>query len=361
MKDRATGALATSENNKSSAKKVKDMSIDENQTKDIKAFSLRRFRVADGNKLITIDLVRKFFPIITLLILCTLFALRSPRFLSFNNLMIVAQQAAVLMTVAAGMTFVIIAGSIDLSVGSIAALTGLTAASLSDSMSVWALFPALVIGLCCGLFNGLLIAKCKIPSFIATLGGMVIFRGIVLYYTRGAPVRIDDEIFLHVFSARSFGVPHSAIITVIVAVIAVLFLDVAVIGREVKAIGGGERVAQLTGINIDRTKIFVFALTGILCGVAGVLQSARSMAATSQLGESLEMDAIASVVVGGTPLSGGIGAIHGTVLGVLIITILANGMNMMGVDPYIQNIVKGFVLIAAVFISLDRKKIGIIK
>ncbi len=335
--------------------------MNQNETKDIKAYSMRRFRSQDGKDLISIELVRKFFPILTLVTLCVLFALRSPRFLTFNNVMIIAQQAAVLMTVSSGMTFVIIAGSIDLSVGSIAALSGLTAAALSDSMGVWALIPALVVGLGCGLFNGVLITKGKIPSFIATLGGMVIFRGIVLYYTRGAPVRIDNETFLYVFSARSFGIPHSAIITMIAAAIAAVLLGMAVIGREVKAIGGGERVAQLTGINIIRTKIFVFALTGILCGVAGVLQSARSMAATSQLGESLEMDAIASVVVGGTPLSGGIGSIRGTILGVLIITILANGMNMMGVDPYLQNIVKGFVLIAAVFISLGRKKIGIIK
>lgn len=337
------------------------MSMNEPETKDIKAYSMRRFRSRDGGSTITIEFVRKFFPILTLILLCLLFSFRSARFLTFNNFMIIAQQAAVLMTVAAGMTFVIIAGSIDLSVGSIAALSGLTAAAFSERLGVWALLPGLLVGLLCGLFNGVLITKGKIPSFIATLGGMVIFRGIVLYYTRGAPVRIDEETFLFVFSARSFGIPHSAVITVIAAVIAAILLDAAVIGREVKAIGGGERVAQLTGINITRTKIFVFALTGILCGVAGVLQSARSMAATSQLGESLEMDAIASVVVGGTPLSGGIGAIHGTVLGVLIITILANGMNMMGVDPYLQNIVKGFVLIAAVFISLDRKKIGIIK
>jgi ribose transport system permease protein len=134
-----------------------------------------------------------------------------------------------------------------------------------------------------------------------------------------------------------------------------------IFARELKATGGGERVARLTGIRVDRVKILMFALLGLLCGIAGLLQSARAMAATSQLGEGLELDVIAAVVVGGTPLTGGLGSVQGTILGVLIITILSNGMNMAGVDPYLQNIVKGVVLIASVFVTIDRKKIGIIK
>jgi ABC-type uncharacterized transport system ATPase subunit len=135
----------------------------------------------------------------------------------------------------------------------------------------------------------------------------------------------------------------------------------SVFGREVRAIGGGERIAHLSGIRVDRAKILIFVLSGLLCGMAGLLQGARAMAATAQLGEGLDLDAIAAVVVGGTPLTGGVGSIQGTILGALIITILSNGMNIIGLDPYFQNIVKGLVLVLSVFITIDREKIGIIK
>lgn len=305
--------------------------------------------------------VRRLFPVVLLVVLAIAFSLASPRFLQFNNLMIIAQQAVVLLVVALGVTFVIIAGSIDLSVGAIVALAALVAAATSATLGVGAIVPAALVGVVCGLVNGVIIAKGKVPSFVVTLGTMVVYRGIVLYFTRGAPISISDMGFLDLYAGRSFNVPHSAIIALVIVVIAAIILERTVFGREVRAVGGGERVAKLTGIKIDRVKIGMFALLGLLCGVAGLLQSARAMAATAQLGEGLELDVIAAVVVGGTPLTGGIGSIWGTVLGVLIITILSNGMNMTGVDPYFQNIIKGLVLILAVFITIDRKKIGIIK
>jgi ribose transport system permease protein len=167
--------------------------------------------------------------------------------------------------------------------------------------------------------------------------------------------------FLDVYSGRTAGIPHSMLIAIVMIIIAAVMLNLTVFGREVRAIGGGERIALLTGIRVDRVKIAIFALLGILCGVAGLLQSARAMSATAQLGEGLELDAIAAVVVGGTPLTGGIGSLQGTVLGALIITILSNGMNIIGLDPYFQNLVKGAVLVLSVFVTIDRKKIGIIK
>ena len=140
-----------------------------------------------------------------------------------------------------------------------------------------------------------------------------------------------------------------------------MILNLTVFGREVRAIGGGERIAFLTGIKVDRVKIAIFALLGLLCGMAGLLQGARAMAATAQLGEGLELDAIAAVVVGGHAADRRVGSIQGTILGALIITILSNGMNIIGLDPYFQNIVKGLVLVLSVFVTIDRKKIGIIK
>lgn len=305
--------------------------------------------------------VSRFFPLLLLLSLCIAFSMMSQRFLTIGNSMIIAQQAVVLLVTALGMTFVIVAGSIDLSVGAVVALSALAAAMTSSAMGPFAIVPACLVGLFCGLLNGIVIAKGKVPSFIVTLGAMVIYRGIVLLFTRGAPVSIEDEQFLNLYAGRTLGVPHSALIALIFVALCAVILNLTVFGREVKAVGGGERVARLTGIQIDRVKIGMFALLGLLCGVAGLLQSSRAMAATAQLGEGLELDVIAAVVVGGTPLTGGIGSIQGTILGVFIITILSNGMNMVGVDPYLQNIVKGLVMVASVFITIDRRKIGIIK
>ncbi len=305
--------------------------------------------------------IRTYFPIFLFVTLCIVFGVMSPRFLTFNNAMIVLQQAAVLLTVSLGMTFVIIAGSIDLSVGSIVALTALTAAMFAKDYGVAAVIPAAIVGVVAGLVNGLIFAKGKVPSFMVTLGTLVAYRGLVLYFTRGAPVEIVNRPFLQTFAGRTEGIPHAAIIVLLIAVVVYIIFNFTVFGREVRAVGGGERVAILTGLKVDRVKILNFTMLGLLCGLAGTLQSARVYAATAQLGEGLELDVIAAVVVGGTPLTGGVGSVQGTILGAFIITILSNGMNMMGVDPYIQNIVKGIVLIAAVFVTIDRSKIGIIK
>lgn len=305
--------------------------------------------------------IRDLFPILLLAALCVIFALLSDRFLTVGNGLIVLQQSTVLLVAALAMTFVIVNGSIDLSVGSTVALSALAAAAASGSMGAFAIVPAVLVGFACGLLNGALFAYGKIPSFIVTLGTLVIYRGVVLLYTRGAPVSISDPDFLQVYASRSFGLPHSVLIALVaLAVVAVVF-NHTVFGREVRAVGGGERVALLSGIPVNRVKLGVFVLCGTLCGLAGLLQAARTMAATAQLAQGLELDVIAAVVVGGTPLTGGIGRIRGTVLGVMIIAILSNGMNMIGMDPYLQNIIKGAVLIAAVFLTIDRSKILIIK
>jgi ribose transport system permease protein len=304
--------------------------------------------------------LRSYFPIILFFVLCAVFGILSPRFLTYGNFTIVLQQTVVLLIVALGMTFVIIAGSIDLSVGSIVALAALAAAEYSNQ-GVYAIVPALVVGLAAGLFNGLIFAKGRVPSFMVTLGTLVAYRGVVLYFTRGAPVSIYNRKFLDVYASRSYDIPHSAIIAFFVVIVVYIIFNYTVFGREVRAIGGGERVSILTGIKVVRVKILIFTFLGLLCGLAGLLQSARVYAATAQLGEGLELDVIAAVVVGGTPLTGGVGSIQGTVLGAFIISILSNGMNMMGVDPYTQNIIKGIVLVGAVFVTIDRSKIGIIK
>jgi len=305
--------------------------------------------------------IRDLFPVLLLAVLCVVFALLSDRFLTVGNGLIVLQQSTVLLVAALAMTFVIVNGSIDLSVGSIVALSALAAAAASSQLGALAIVPAVLVGLACGLVNGVLFAYGKIPSFIVTLGTLVIYRGVVLLYTRGAPVSISDPGFLQVYASRSFGIPHSVLIALVALVLVAVVFNHTVFGREVRAVGGGERVALLSGIPVNRVKLGVFVLCGTLCGLAGLLQASRTMAATAQLAQGLELDVIAAVVVGGTPLTGGIGRIRGTVLGVMIIAILSNGMNMIGMDPYLQNIIKGAVLIAAVFLTIDRSKILIIK
>lgn len=312
-------------------------------------------------KLKTINNFKRYIPVLALVILCVFFTLLQPRFLTFANAMIVLQQSVVLISAALGMTFVIVGGSIDLSVGSILALSALVTALTSGSLGVLAFIPGVLIGSLAGLINGIIFAKGKVPSFIATMGTMTTFRGIVLLFTRGAPVEITSDAYLDVFSGRSLGIPHSALVALFTIIIAYVVYNKTVFGREVQAIGGGEKVARLGGLKIDLIKIKMFVFLGLLCGVAGMLQAARVMAATAQLGIGFELDVIASVVLGGTPLTGGFGSIQGAILGTFIITILSNGMNMVGVDPYMQQIVKGLIMILAVFITIDRKKIGLIK
>lgn len=305
--------------------------------------------------------LKKYIPISALLILCLFFTLLQPRFFSFGNAMIVLQQSVVLLCAGLGMTFVIVGGSVDLSVGSILALSALVSALFSSTLGIFAFIPGLLTGALCGLLNGVIFAKGKVPSFIATMGMMTTYRGIVLLFTKGAPVEIESEPFLDFFAGRSIGIPNSALITIFAIAIIYFIFNKTVFGREVKAVGGGETVAKTSGLKIDSIKIKMFLILGIMCGLSGVLQAGRVMAATAQLGEGFELDAIASVVIGGTPMTGGLGSIQGTVLGAFIITILSNGMNMLGVDPYLQSIVKGLVMILAVFLTIDRKKIGCIK
>lgn len=303
---------------------------------------------------------RRFFPIILFVVLCLFFGLMNSRFVTVNNLMIILTQAVTVGTCAIGLTFVILGGSIDLSIGSVVALSAISTAVAVPTLGLFAIVPAILTGLLCGAVNGTVFSLGKVPSFIATMGGMVVFRGIVLVITKGRPIQIEDDFFLDTYASRSFNIPHSAIICLVFVILMAILLNRTAFGRWVRAIGGGQRVAMLTGIKVTRVKLYMYMLAGAMYGVAGALQAARVRAATATMGEGLEMDVIAAVVVGGTPLTGGIGSIWGSILGTFLITILSNGMNMLGLSPYVQSIAKGVVLVAAVFLTIDRKKIGII-
>ncbi len=305
--------------------------------------------------------VKDLFPILLLVVLCAAFAVANPQFVELTNLVTILQQAVTLLVVALGLTFVIIAGSIDLSVGSIVGLSTVVSALTAPTLGAAAIVPSCVVGLVAGAINGVVFVKGKVPSFIVTLGAMVVYRGVILIFTSGTTISIDNAGFVDAYGGKSFGLPHSVVIAAVLAAVCLVVLNHTVFGREVRAVGGGERVAALTGIRVERVKIGIYMLLGVLAGVAGVLNGAWSMSATAQMGTGLELDAIGAVVVGGTPLTGGQGSVLRTVLGCLIMVILSNGMDMIGLDPYIQNIAKGLVLVAAVFVTIDRSKIGVIK
>ncbi|MHC1773308.1 MAG: ABC transporter permease [Flexilinea sp.] len=306
--------------------------------------------------------LRRFFPFILLVFLCTIFTITNKRFFTFNNFMIVAQQMVVTLIAALGMTFVIVTGSVDLSVGSIVALSALTTAMAVPTFGLFAIIPAVLVGLLCGTINGVVFTKGKVPSFIVTMGAMVSYRGLVLLITHGAPVEIIDMKFINVYAGRTFfNLPNAVLFALLIFFIMYFVFRNFAFSREVRAVGGAERVARLTGINVDRVKILVYMLFGAMAGLAGMFQAARTYAATPTLGEGMELDVIAAVVVGGTPMSGGIGSIMGTLLGTFIICVLSNGMNIMGLSSEIQQIAKGVVLVLAVFATINRNKIGVIK
>jgi ribose/xylose/arabinose/galactoside ABC-type transport system permease subunit len=302
---------------------------------------------------------RIYIPLSAFALTFVVFGVLEPaRFLTLGNGAVVLSQSAVLCVVGFGMTFVIMAGGIDLSVGSVVALTGIIACSVGQDYGAPAgLVAGLLTGLACGFTNGLVFSKLKIPSFITTLGMLTVARGAAYVYSQGESFVVYG---LPVF--REVGVfPWIVYVTLGFFGICHFLLNQTRFGRYCQVIGGDERVAVLTGVPLDRVKILIFSLCGFMAGVGGLLLASRVGAATPQLAVVLELDIISAVVLGGTPLTGGIGNVHNTILGALIMSMLSNGLVIMGIKSDIQLMIKGVVLILAVFLSLEREKIGIIK
>ncbi len=305
--------------------------------------------------------LQKYFSFLFLLLTLLFFSTQSSNFLTLRNISNIVQQCAVLVIVAMGGTFVIMAGSIDLSVGSVMGLSAVITAGFVKTIGLWAIPIGVSVGVLCGLLNGFTFSKLKIPSFIATLGMMIIAKGLNLIYTKGVPITIFHDPFLFIGQGRIFNVPNIFIIALIVFMISFIVAKYTVFGRNIRAIGGEERVSRLSGIRISRMKLLLYLFAGFYSGLGGVIMASRLGAGTPLLGSGLELDVIAAVVLGGTPLTGGIGSVQGTIIGSLIMITLGNGLNIMGVSSYAQMIVKGIFLVIAVAISFDREKIGIIK
>ena len=268
-----------------------------------------------------------------------------------KNLFNVLRQISTNLLLACGMTMVIILGGIDLSVGSIIALSGVLAAGCVSRYGFpigAALLAGVLIGVLFGLFNGFVISKTTIPPFIVTLATMNIARGLAGVYTGGSPVRVVSKEWQFVGAGYIGGIPVPVIIMFVVYVISLLILNRTKFGRHVYAVGGNVTAAEFSGIKVTRVKFIVYLYTGIMAGIAGIILASRMYSGQPTAGEGAEMDAIAAVVVGGTSMAGGSGKLGGTLIGALIIGVLNNGLNLMNVNSFWQTVVKGIVILLAV-------------
>lgn len=297
--------------------------------------------------------------LIALVALCLDLAIASPVFLTVSNFLNVFQQISINFVVAVGMTFVIISGGIDLSVGSNIALSGLLMGILMKNFGVpvWAtILICILFSGAIGLANGMLISFLNLPPFIATLGMMSIVRGAAYTVTAGQPIYTFPAGFTAIAS-RVGGFPlYTMIILLVVFLLGWYILRYTRVGRYTYAIGGNENCAKLSGINLKKVKCFVYTVSGLCCGVAALLLSSRLDSAVPTNAEGQEMDAIAAVVIGGTSMSGGEGSMIGTLIGILIIGIIANGLNLLGVAQGPQKMVKGAIIVVAVIIDVIRRR-----
>ena len=303
--------------------------------------------------------IREFGMVAALLIICGIFSLSSPVFLTQPNIANILNQVAINAVLAVGATFVILSGGIDLGLGSYVALTGvLTAMSVQNEALplVVGLTVGLLSGTAIGLFNGLVITKGKIAPFVVTLGMMTITRGVALVVSNGRPVSNLSDSFNSISMESLFGVQYPILIVLVVIATASVILNKTIFGRRVYAVGGNDEATRAAGISVDRVKIYVYGLAGGLAGLAGILQASRITTGQPNIGVGYELVAIAAVVIGGTSLSGGFGKLSGTIVGALIIGVINNGLDLMNVSSYYQQIVKGSIIIGALLLDINRKK-----
>lgn len=305
---------------------------------------------------------RRFLPYALIVALVILFTAKNNLFLSSDNLLNILRSSATLMVIACGSTLIIVAGSIDLSVGAVAALTGTIAVYFSLNGHPGWMILALPIGAACGLVNGVLVAYAKLPSFLTTLGTLFILGGLALRITGGASQQLDAKLLDELINSSTvLGIPNNVWWAVIVFIITAVLAYRTPFGRHVYAIGGNERVARLSGLRIERTKLLLFGFSGLLAGVAGLMLVAQGGGSSPGMGDPFLLNAIAAVVMGGTALNGGSGGPARTILGVLTLGIVTNGMVLSQVDPNYQTVVFGVIVLFAVLVSVRRSETQVVK
>ena len=295
---------------------------------------------------------------IVLIILVIFFSFASSSFLQPSTLTMVAKHVALYGILALGMTFVIITGGIDLSVGSICGLSAVTVALMISKFG-WSMYPAMLLalisGLVVGLINGALIVVMKLPAFIATMGTTQIINSVALLLTNGKPVLGLGSDFLFIGQGKVLYLPVSVWIMVVVAIVASLFLNKSVTGRRLYALGGGEEAARFSGVRVEILKLITYIISGISAALCGIILCARMGSAQGATGAGYQMDAIASCVIGGASMSGGEGGVAGTIIGAAIMCVIRNALVMLSVSTYWQSMIIGFIIIAAVMIDQFRR------
>ncbi len=323
--------------------------------------------VAPRRTLVRNDALQRVLAFGALIVLFVVFSLASPNFLQFNNIVGILLATAVNGVLALGVTFVIITGGIDLSIGTVmtmaAVVTGVVIARWNLPVPVGVLV-GLLAGAAAGLVNGLIIAKLKIPPFIATLGMLNVAKGLALVISGLTPIYFNDAPTFNTIAMGSvtgaiipgFNIPNAVLLFFLAAIIASLILTKTVLGRYTFALGSNEEAARLSGVNVDAWKIAVYSLTGLFSGLAGVIIASRLNSAQPALGQGYELDAIAAAVIGGTSLSGGEGSILGTVIGAFIISTLTNGLRILSVPQEWQTVVTGAIVVVAVYLDIVRRR-----
>ncbi len=293
-----------------------------------------------------------------LIVLLLIFSFASPHFLKVNNLLNIVLQVSIIAISAFGMTFALIIGGIDLSIGSTIALSGTMAALLlqHNIPFIPMIIIVLLIGVVLGAFNGVLISKLHIPAFIVTVATMGIFRGIAYITTDGVPIAISNQSFLGLGNGFFLGIQIPILILLVLFVVNHIILSKTKFGRRAYISGGNEEAAVYAGINVSRLKIWVYVITSVMAAISGLILASRLYSAQPNAASGYELDAIAAAVLGGTSLSGGSGKILGTLIGAIIIGVINNGMNLMNVSYFYQLIVKGLVILIAVYVDVKNKK-----
>lgn len=298
--------------------------------------------------------MRKAGIIASLLVMCIFFAIMSDKFLTQSNVTNILLQSSINGTIALGMTLVIITGGIDLSVGSVVALSSMVAAKMMDAGSspVLALIAAVILGVCCGVANGSIISLLKLQPFLVTLGTMSVFRGVTLIISDGLPVRGLDSGFLNLMNALNRSIPVPVIILFVFAIMMAFVIRYTQYGQYLFAVGGNEEAARFSCVNTTFVKTTTYALSGLACALAAIIYMGRLAAADPQAGVGYELDAIAAAAIGGASLAGGRGSLVGTIIGALILGTLANGLTLLNVQSFYQTLFVGIIILVAT--TIDR-------
>lgn len=297
--------------------------------------------------------------VVAFFLICIVLSLVSPKFLTVQNLMIIVTQVSINALLAFGVTFVIITGGIDLSLGSIVAVVGVVAASFAHPDTYPVIVPVLMgllVGIGFGLLNGWVITRSNVPPFIVTLGTMTIGRGLALILSKGRPVSNLSDEFNFLGGGKLLGIPTLILILIVAFIVCSVVLRKTVSGRYMYAVGGNEQASRASGIEVSRVKMLVYVLSGGLAALAGILLTSRISTGQPNAGAGFELDAIAATIIGGTSTSGGTGTMTGTLIGALLIGVISNGLDLLNVSSYYQQVVMGVIIVGAVVLDSVNQK-----